>query len=275
MEHQMQWRLPLIAAIAVLFDMSMSLAAAAAGRGDEPMPPHIDFATIAADQLRLGMTELDVIGIMGEPTKVTDYVAGGIDKRRLEYQGSIPGKVTLSAGRTTGVALDVLRMEKGNLPSFSQKARPGMASAAVRQALGAPSEICHHGFFGIKLDQWVYARPGEEEASLFLVDDRVVAKAGGRRVPQDIFEIRLPARSGPAKTTALAGPSIGMTIDDVRKLFGGVKLRVDYVLNGQSASRMIIETRNKGSFVAFNFVDDRLIAFEDLGALPDEVFRAF
>jgi hypothetical protein len=101
-----------------------------------------------------------------------------------------------------------------------------------------------------------------------------VAKAVGRRVPQNIFEVRLPA-SWPANTTALAGPSIGMTIDDVRKLFGGVKLRVDYVLNGQSASRMIIETRAKGSFVAFTFVDDRLIAFEDLGSLPDEVLRAF
>jgi len=29
MEHQMQWKLPLIAAIAVLFDTSMSLAVAA------------------------------------------------------------------------------------------------------------------------------------------------------------------------------------------------------------------------------------------------------
>jgi len=270
----MQWKLPLIAAIAVLFDVSMSLAAAA-GQSDEPTPPHVDFAAIPADQLRLGMTELDVIRIMGEPAKVRDCVAGGIDKRRLEYQGSIPGKVTLSAGKTTGVALDVFGMEKGDLPSFSRKAWPGMASAAVRQALGAPSEIGHYGFFGIKLDQWVYDRPGEEEVSLFFADDRVVAKAAGRRVPQNIFEVRLPARSGPANTTALAGPSIGMTIDDVRKFFGGVKLRVDYVLNGQSASRMIIETRAKGSLVAFTFVDNRLIAFEDLGALPDEVFRAF
>lgn len=44
---------------------------------------------------------------------------------------------------------------------------------------------------------------------------------------------------------------------------------------------MIVETRTKVSFVAFNFGDDRLIAFEDLsrsrdlGDLSDEVFRAF
>jgi hypothetical protein len=68
----------------------------------------------------------------------------------------------------------------------------------------------------------------------------------------------------------LCGAAAG---DDVRKLIGEVKLRVDYVLNGQSASRIIIETRAKGSFVALTFVDDRLIAFEDLGALPDEVLR--
>jgi hypothetical protein len=36
---------------------------------------------------------------------------------------------------------------------------------------------------------------------------------------------------------------------------------------------MIIETRIKGSFVVFNLVDHRLIAFEDLAA--DELFRAF
>jgi hypothetical protein len=36
---------------------------------------------------------------------------------------------------------------------------------------------------------------------------------------------------------------------------------------------MIIETRIKGSFVAFNFTDHRLIAFEHLAA--DELFRAF
>src|SRR5262249_16783277 len=158
------------------------------------------------------------------------------------YQGSIPAEVTLSAGKTTGVALDVFRMEKGDLPSFSQKAWPGMASAAVRQALGAPSEICRRGFFDIKLDQWVYDRPGEGAVSVFFADDRVVAKAVGRRVPQNIFEVRLPARSGSASRTALAEPSIGMTVDDVRKFLGGVKLRVDYVRNGQSASRMIIET---------------------------------
>jgi hypothetical protein len=273
MEHKMQWKLSFIAIVAVLFDMSMSLAAA--GQIDTPRPPQVDIATIPAGQLRLGMTEQDVMRIMGEPAKVTDYVAGGIDKRRLDYKGSIPGKVTISAGKITSVALDVFGIEKGDLPSFSRKAWSGMASVAVRQVLGEPSDICHHGFFSIKLDQWVYDRPGQGEVSLFFADDRVVAKAAGRRVPQDIFEVRLPARPEPTDTTAPAGPSIGMTIDDVRKLYGDVRLRVDYVLNSQDASRMIIETRAKGSFLTFTFVDDRLIAFEDLGPLPDEVFRAF
>lgn len=159
----MQWKLSFIAIVAVLLDMSMSLAAAA-GQIDTPRPPHVDIATIPAGQLRLGMTEPDVTRIMGEPAKVTDYVADGIDKRRLEYQGTIPGKVTISAGKITGLVLDVFEMENGDLPSFSRKAWPGMASVAVRQVLGEPGEICHHDFFGIKLDQW--ARPGEGEPVL-------------------------------------------------------------------------------------------------------------
>jgi len=270
----MLWKLSFVAVVAVLFDMSMSFAVAA-GQIDPPRPPHVETATNPAVQLRLGMTEPDVTGIMGEPAKVTDYVADGIARRRLEYPGPIPGKVTLSAGRTTGIVLDVFGVEKGELPSSSRKAWPGMASGAVQQVLGEPGEICHYGFFGIKLDQWVYDRPGQEDVSLFFVDDRLVAKAVGRRIPQDIFEVRLPARAEPTEATSSAGPSIGMTIDDVRKLYGDVKLRVDYVLNGQDASRMIVEARARGSFLTFTFVDDRLVAFEDLGPLPDDVFRAF
>jgi hypothetical protein len=50
MEHKMQWKLSFIAVVAVLFDMSMSLAAAA-GQIDTPRPPHVDIATIPAGQL--------------------------------------------------------------------------------------------------------------------------------------------------------------------------------------------------------------------------------
>lgn len=270
----MQWKLSIATVIAVLFDTSMSFVAAA-GQIDTPRPPHVDITTIPAGQLHLGMTEQDVTRIMGEPAKVTDYVAGGIDKRRLEYQGQIPGTVILSAGKTTGIALDVFRIEKGDLPSFSRRAWPGMASAATRQALGEPSEILHHAFYGTKLDQWVYDRPGQGQVSLFFADDRMIAKAVGRGVPQDIFEVHLPARPEPTGTTAPAGPSIGMTMSDVRKLYGDQKLRVDHVLNSRDASRMIIETRAKGSFHTFTFVGDRLVGFEDLGPLSDDVFRAF
>jgi hypothetical protein len=270
----MLWKLSFAAVIAVLFDMSVSLVPAA-GQIDTPRPPNVDITTIPAAQLHLGMTEQDVTRIMGQPAKVTDYVAFGVDKRRLEYQGQIPGTVTLSAGKTTGIALDIFRIEKGDLPSFCRKAWPGMSSAAVRQALGEPGEINHHGFHGTKLDQWVYDRPGQGQVSLFFADDRMIAKAVGRGVPQDIFEVHLPARPEPTSTTAPTGPSIGMTMTDVRKLYGDQKLRVDYVLNGQDASRMIIETRAKGSFHTFTFVGDRLIGFEDLGPLSDDVFRAF
>jgi hypothetical protein len=270
MERKMQRKLFLTAIVAVLVDMSMSLAAAAA-QLDTPKPPQVEILAIPAGQLYLGMAEQDVMRIMGRPAKVTNYVAGGIDKRKVEFQGLIPSMVMLSAGKLTGVALDVFQVAKTDLPSFSRKAWPGMGSAAVRGLLGKPSEICHHIFFGIKLDQWVYDGSGEPEVSLFFADDRVIAKTVGRGIPQDIFQVHLPSET--QDETVSPEPRVGMAIDEIQKLYGDVKLHVNYVFNGRPTSRMIFEKRLKGSFTTFTFVDGRLIEFEDLGPLTDDVFR--
>jgi hypothetical protein len=46
--------------------------------------------------------------------------------------------------------------------------------------------------------------------------------------------------------------------------------RVDYVLNGQPASREVYEGRGNGTFVAFTFVDGVMTEFENLGRMPDD-----
>jgi hypothetical protein len=46
--------------------------------------------------------------------------------------------------------------------------------------------------------------------------------------------------------------------------------RVDYVVNGQSASRAVFEPRGKGTFASVTFVDGVATQLEDLGPLPDE-----
>jgi len=61
-----------------------------------------------------------------------------------------------------------------------------------------------------------------------------------------------------------------MTAHDVRELTGALKFRVDYVRNGQAASREVYETRSNDSFVAFTFVDGVITELDDLGRTPDD-----
>jgi hypothetical protein len=61
-----------------------------------------------------------------------------------------------------------------------------------------------------------------------------------------------------------------MTASDIAKLCGAVRFRVDYVFNGQPASRVVFETPAKGTFTSFTFVDGVVTGFEDLGRLPDD-----
>jgi hypothetical protein len=65
-------------------------------------------------------------------------------------------------------------------------------------------------------------------------------------------------------------PRVGMTAHDVRELAGALSFRVDYVLNGQPASREVHESRSNETFVAYTFVDGVMTEFEDLGRMPDD-----
>jgi hypothetical protein len=68
-----------------------------------------------------------------------------------------------------------------------------MSGGGMRRALGEASSVRHHLFYGVKLDHWVFRRPSEGEASVFLVVDRVVAKAAGQDIPAGIFHVDLPS----------------------------------------------------------------------------------
>jgi hypothetical protein len=64
-------------------------------------------------------------------------------------------------------------------------------------------------------------------------------------------------------------PRLGMTTD-IAELHGPVKYRVDFVINGQPASRVVFETPDKGTFAAVTFVDGVAIGLEDLRGMPDD-----
>ena len=61
-----------------------------------------------------------------------------------------------------------------------------------------------------------------------------------------------------------------MTASDIDRLCGPVKFCVDYVVNGQGASRVVFEPRGKEAFVGVTFVDGIATELENLGRLPDD-----
>jgi hypothetical protein len=63
----------------------------------------------------------------------------------------------------------------------------------VRLALGEPAAVFRHTFFGIEVDQWIYSRAADGDASVFFRDERVIAKTVGRDVPPDLFQVTLPS----------------------------------------------------------------------------------
>jgi hypothetical protein len=100
--------------------------------------------------------------------------------------------------------------------------------------------------------------------------DRVIARAVGRDVPADLLQVDLPSPPKAESEDPLPTARVGMTASDVKALYGAVRFRVDYVFNGQPASRVVFEPRGKGTFAGVTFVDGVVTGFEDLGRLPDD-----
>ena len=61
-----------------------------------------------------------------------------------------------------------------------------------------------------------------------------------------------------------------MTEGDIGELHGAPRFRVDYVRNGEQASREVYESRSDETFVAFTFVDGVLTEFENIGRMPSD-----
>jgi putative flavoprotein involved in K+ transport len=112
-----------------------SLSAQGTEAVNQPAPPHIGFLATPASELYLGMPAQEATRVLGEAAKETDFVADGTALRKLEFSGSIPGRVILSDGKVSRVTLDAF-VEEDALPSFIRKAWPGLAASAVRRVLG-------------------------------------------------------------------------------------------------------------------------------------------
>jgi hypothetical protein len=202
MESNMNTTIKLLASAAIT-----GLMVSAGHAAERPLPPRVNFVATPASQLHLGITADDVIRVMGEAAKDTDLTVGSAHMHKLEFTGA---QVILSDGKVSPVTLDAFRMEQDSSPSFIRRAWPGFASSAVQRALAEPAAVIHHIFFGIEVDQWIYARAGGGGASVFLRADRVIAKSVSREVPADLFRVNLPTPRQAESEGLMPGPRVGM-----------------------------------------------------------------
>jgi hypothetical protein len=263
MEIKMKTTFARIAAAA-----AVGLSIAASHASEITSPPTVDHVATPATQLDLGMTPVQVLRIMGEPTKTTAFGMDGTKQCKLEFAGAVPTEIVLADGKMSRVKLDVFRPDKTDLPVFSRAAWPGLAESAVRQALGLPSEINHHNLFGINVDQWVFVRADLADLSVYFRAGRVIARGSGRDIPNDLFRVELP--SLPKAEGGTHAPRLGMTTNDIEALCGAPYYRVDYVFNGQPSLRAVYNVSEKGTFTALTFVDGVVTELEDLGRMPED-----
>jgi hypothetical protein len=268
-----------IAATAVLSDTLLPLVSqypsnAQLSANQEPLPPRIQFVSVPASKLQVGMTKAEVESILLGTPKVTSWVDRGTNWQTLDFPGLVPTKVILKDGEVSSISLDVFRADEAGLPMFYRRAWLGMHILAAGWTLGAPSEVRHHTFIGIQLDQLIYQRAGEPEVSIFFVGSRVIARGTGRNIPPRIFQVDLPLPPDLEGAKRIQFAHLGMKESDVRALYGAGKLRVDYLFNGTSASHNIVGARAGNSYAKLTFVEGTLTEIEDLGTLSNAIFQA-
>jgi outer membrane protein assembly factor BamE (lipoprotein component of BamABCDE complex) len=225
--------------------------------------PGVDHIGVRASALHWGMTAAEVTRIMGTPSDVDGYTSEDVNVRVLDFSDEpIPTKVTIVNGTVAGVALDVARIDGRVLPSFSRAAWLGMHRATVLKVLGtAKGELRHH-FFNVTLDQLIFERPGQPDVSVYLMDDRVVAKKVGRAVPDDILRVVLPSpRDETAEEANEQLVRIGMTATQVRALYGAPKVLVNSTFKEQPVEYAVFETKEAKSFGHFTFIGGVLTEF--------------
>ena len=238
------------------------------------LPPRVERIASKATLLYLDMPEDEVARTMGTPTSADSFESAGVVVRVLRYAPDI--KVTLSDGKVSAVALDVVGIDNPASPAYGRGIWSGMHRREVLRIMGAPVEYRLGDSFGMKLEHMIFERPGLPDLSIFLIDERVVTKRAGRVLPPDIFSLSLPSAPSDADRAADSQSDrsgrrqirAGMGVRDVQAMFGEPKMRVPYSIKGRPAEYRIYETASNGSFACFTFIDDVLVGFADGGRLP-------
>jgi hypothetical protein len=164
-----------------------------------PAPDHADMRVGA---LHAGSTRADVQRVLGEPTAATALGdPAQADVALLYADEPVRTRVTLTAGKVTAIALDVVYVDPAPLPARARTVKATMLRDGVTRLLGCPAADVRWTDTGRDVEQLTFAREGEPDFSVFLVNDLVVDVRLGRDRPAGLASMLLPA--------AIADGSVG------------------------------------------------------------------
>jgi len=209
-----------------------------------------------AGQLHAGAGAAEVERVLSRPS---EGLAG--DNLTLVYADEpVRTSVTMSGGRVTAIALDLLYIDTAVLPAHARMVKPTMRRAGVLALLGKPDADEKWTESGIAIEQMLYAR-GESNFSVFIAEGMVVDVKPGAEKPLEIEHVILPATIpddsvgtdlsiglNPKQAASLLGPAAWVPITSTFK--GQPVLYATY--HERDGHRLISITFTGGTLTAFS-----------------------
>jgi hypothetical protein len=212
-------------------------------------------------RLHAGADAAEVERVLGRPT--TSALLGESEGTNLALRYAeepVQTHVTLTGGRVTAIALDLLHIDIASLPATARMLKPTMARGAVLALLGRPKTDETWMASGLKIEQMIYGEASESDFNVFLADDLVIDVRAGAEKPPHIEHIVLPA----AVPDALIGPGLSIGLNPKQAvLFLGrlVWEPVTSALKGQPTLHATYQERDGPRYASLTFTGGTLTTF--------------
>ena len=225
-------------------------------------------ADLHAGLLHAGSTGADVERALGHPTFATELGLPGSGDTALLYANEpIRTRVVLTEGRVKSIALDVVYIDQAPLPPRARVIKATTKRDGVTALLGTPDASHRWMEAEREIEQMTFARAGEREFSVFLVDSLVVDVRLGNEKPPGITSMLLPAAV--PDTSVGGGLAIGLSPAQASPFLGARESTIHFALKGQPVEYAIYHERDGSGLVTLTFIGGVLTAFANWP--PDEL----
>jgi len=210
--------------------------------------------------LWVGSEAAEVERVLGQPTasSVIDEPEG--DNRALLYANEpIPTRVTITNGRVSAIALELVSINEAALPPRARVVIPMMLRNGLLTLLGKPEADEKSILSAIEIERMRFARAGEPEFTVFLADGIVVDVRPENETPRDILRVVLPT---PVPDTSMGTDlRIGLSPEQATSLLGAAWIPIHSRIKGQPVLYATYRERGGIRLVSLTFTGGTLTAF--------------